>query len=90
MDIDNIYAPFTDEQVKNLNEFQAAGYIHPYTCGNDHDGDRILIATNAGWICPSCNYTQNYCSSYMADGTALKNYREELKNLGFFKKSSDE
>jgi hypothetical protein len=28
-----IHAPWTEEQVKALNEYQADGHFHPYTCG---------------------------------------------------------
>lgn len=30
--MEKITAPFTEEQVKNLNEYQKAGRFHPYTC----------------------------------------------------------
>lgn len=34
MSILSIKAPFTDEQVKNLNDFQKSGRYHPFTCGS--------------------------------------------------------
>jgi hypothetical protein len=59
--------------VEDRNELQKCGVIHPYTCGGnrhdeahakyaeEHDEDRgQLIATEAGWICPVCNYTQPF------------------------------
>lgn len=67
-----IKAPFTDEEVKNLNEFQKLGFVHVFTCGNDHEGNRVLVATNKGWICPSCDYTQNWCHAIMVDVKAIK------------------
>lgn len=57
---DRIYAPFTPEQVRNLNVYQRSGMFHPFTCGNrsDHPEDEIdkgcLVATIHGWICPIC------------------------------------
>jgi hypothetical protein len=39
---------------------------HPYTCENRHDhpevaGDKgILVPTVRGWICPFCDYTQDW------------------------------
>lgn len=42
--------------------------FHPYTCLNRGDGKHrefggdlgVLIPTVRGWICPCCNYTQNW------------------------------
>ena len=31
----NIKAPFTEEQVKNLNDFQKSNNFHPFTCCSD-------------------------------------------------------
>ena len=31
--MDKIKAPFTNEQVNNLNEYQSLGIGHPFTCG---------------------------------------------------------
>lgn len=43
-------APWTDEQVKNLNIYQKSGRMHPYTDYLD-DGTKIdLIATKDGWV----------------------------------------
>ena len=75
-----IYAPFTHEQVVALNEYQRAGWMHPFTCGicrdrlgtcNEKDewvDDRKLVATINGWICPTCDYTQNWCHDFMLKG----------------------
>jgi hypothetical protein len=56
-----IFAPFTDEQVKGLNEYQKSGVFHEFTCGNDKHPfgkENTLIATKNGWICHNCDYTQ--------------------------------
>lgn len=60
-----IVAPWTPEQVKLLNEFQATSWMHPFTCGfrDEHPSDAgILIAREDGWHCPvpTCGYTQNW------------------------------
>jgi hypothetical protein len=55
-------APWTDAQVKALNDFQHCGYMHPFTCGNDSE---TLIATNTGWECPKCNYKQDWAHDFM-------------------------
>lgn len=66
-----IYAPWTDEQVAALNRWQACDWVHPFTCGNrgdqdhEHTGGDILVATNAGWQCTSCDYTQNWAHDFM-------------------------
>lgn len=54
-----IKTPFTEEQIKKLNIQQNSGRVHPYTCGNV-DCRAILIATEEGWICPNCDYKQNW------------------------------
>lgn len=67
-----IFAPFTDEQVAALNRFQNYYWTHPFTCGSgrrtdsDHlDGEGALVATNDGWICPYCDYKQNWAHEMM-------------------------
>lgn len=43
-------APWTDEQVKNLNVYQKSGKMHPFT-GHLDDGSKVdLIATKDGWV----------------------------------------
>lgn len=65
-------APWTDEQVKSLNEYQHSAPFHPFTCGkrDGHQSDGVLIATNDGWTCPEpgCDYTQDWCHDDMANG----------------------
>lgn len=63
---------FTADEVTNLNAFQNAGVMHPFTCGTEecrHD----LVATTRGWICPYCDYTQDWAHDFMKDGSAVKN-----------------
>ena len=57
-----IKAPFTEEQVKYLNEYQKSGRFHPFTCECRED----LIATVNGWICSKCNYTQDWAHEFMS------------------------
>jgi hypothetical protein len=44
-----IDAPWTEDQVKSLNAYQNAGYVHPFT---DGDGEEKvdLTATPEGWV----------------------------------------
>lgn len=81
---DIIYAPFTPEQVRHLNNTQAGTFLapilHPFTC--NHRGDArhapvnsvtdVLIATPAGWICPYCGATQDWAYRVMAEAVPDK------------------
>lgn len=67
-----ILAPFTPTQVEALNHWQQNPVVHPFTCARsashpwDPEGDRgVLIATDAGWICRHCDYTQNWALAMM-------------------------
>jgi hypothetical protein len=86
MTTDHIYAPFTAEQVTTLNHYQHSGHFHPFTCGRCRDklgtgawphqpyqgphDDRLLVATLNGWICPTCDYTQDWAHAFMAAADA--------------------
>lgn len=70
-----IRAPWTDDQVAKLNRYQAGGWMHPFTCYRCRNRDiqrplrheYILVATNDGWVCPTCDYTQNWAHDFMLD-----------------------
>ena len=57
---------WTQQQVADLFDRQMADNSHPYTCGNRRNhpvvmGDKgVLIPTIYGWICPFCDYRQNW------------------------------
>ena len=78
--METIKAPFTDEQVASLNEYQQLGLMHPFTCCS-HDGCKkdatvkhgILIASNEGWTCPCGKWKQDWAHKFMTDVEALKN-----------------
>lgn len=63
-------APWSEEEIKKLNDYQQSGMGHPYTCDRSHkecevhEGDYlkdgILIATKEGWVCPCGKYKQNW------------------------------
>jgi hypothetical protein len=65
-------APWTEARVLALNLQQTATHqgapAHPYTCPARGDGKHgteggdlgVLIATQAGWVCPHCSHTQNW------------------------------
>lgn len=61
-----IYAPWTEVEVAALNRFQTSGFVHEFTCIEDHGAaSRVLTATADGWRCPSCAYTQNWAHRFM-------------------------
>lgn len=68
-------APWTPEQVENLNRYQKSGVFHEFTCGNDRtdvnhlDGNGTLIATTEGWHCPYCDYKQVSAHEFMLNFT---------------------
>ena len=89
-----IKAPWTLNQVAGLNDYQRNGYTHPFTCGAEDRSDRghteaakrrgdrdsgLLEATLAGWICPACDYTQDWAHAFMFKGRG----RNPLDGLGF-------
>lgn len=70
-----VRAPWTESQVENLNIYQNIGIMHPFTCGkrdNLHEKGDLLVATTEGWICPSCDYTQDWAHAFMVDDCMKK------------------
>lgn len=70
-----IKAPFTEEQVKILNEYQH-GKWHGFTCRGhddcirkDQKDEGLLIATTEGMVCPCGDYKQDWAYAAMADRT---------------------
>lgn len=57
-------AKWTPDQVRALNAFQHRGMFHPFTCGND-SRHRVLLATEDGWVCEDCDYTQDWAHDFM-------------------------
>lgn len=55
---------FTTDEVNNLNDYQHSGIFHPFTCGMDQCR-ATLVATVRGWICPFCDYTQDWAHDFM-------------------------
>ena len=45
-----VSAPWTDQQVLALLEYQECDNYHPYTCGCG----LLLEPTTQGWRCPAC------------------------------------
>lgn len=75
--MDNITAPFTDEQVLYINEWQEAGFVHPLTCHKGHK----LLATTEGMICSGCQYKQNWVPWETARPDVLTEVRKNIEDL---------
>ena len=89
---DKIIAPFTEEQVINLNNYQTKGKFHPFTCCGHNGCNRmaqtnegLLVATTDGWICPCEKYTQDWAHAFMAE-----NRTQDLPNVMDFITHSNE
>ena len=69
---------FTPDDVVRLLEWQTPNpdpfkATHPFTCENRGDGNHrvilgdlgTLLPTVRGWICPFCDYTQDWAHDFM-------------------------
>ncbi len=78
MEEKSIKSPWTDEQVKALNEFQKLGFVHEYTCGGKNckrskvEDNRVLVATNNGWVCPCGEYKQDWAQEHAFHPEVMK------------------
>lgn len=67
---------FIADEVANLDKHQTGGRFHPFTCANRGDGNHrvaygdlgALIPTVRGWVCPFCDYTQDWAHGSMKEG----------------------
>lgn len=75
-----IKAPWTKEQVENLNFYQQSGVWHPFTCGNSCGSD--LVAAENGWMCPKCAYTQDWAHPFMFDRSAVEEQLNFIRGIG--------
>jgi hypothetical protein len=61
-------SPFSPDLVAALEMRQRDKFRHPFTCPNRGDGKHrendidlgALVPTIRGWICPFCEYTQDW------------------------------
>lgn len=56
-------APWNQDQVKLLFEYQGKAGVHHYTCGNESTHPK-LVPSHRGWHCVACDYTQNWAHSH--------------------------
>jgi hypothetical protein len=90
--MNQIFAPFTVEQVEALNRYQQEQWMHPFTCGNRDEGHGelwgdtgTLIATVRGWVCLFCDCTQEWAYAFMAEASP-----EEFAALNATDRAKDE
>lgn len=69
---DRVLAPFTKEEADKLNEYQKLGFVHEFTCVNDHPNRTLIAKEGAGWYCPNCDYTQNWAHAFMLEAEEMK------------------
>ena len=74
-----VRAPWTEEQVKNLQEWQASSTVHSFTCRQN--SLHQLVPTVRGWICPFCDYTQDWAHDFMVSGEGLRHWRELTRSM---------
>ena len=66
-----VFAPWTEEQVDALYEYQHGGWGHPFTCGSCRDKYHVegtLVATTDGWTCETCDDVQAWAYAAMFEG----------------------
>ena len=72
---------FSPDEVIAMEQYQRGegkwsapfGRMHPFTCPNRGDGNHrenavdlgALVPTVRGWICPYCDYTQDWAHGFM-------------------------
>lgn len=87
-----IRAPWTAEQVEALNRSQQSGFVHPYTCGsgkrteaNHLDKEGVLVATENGWRCLYCSYTQEWAHASSLEEIIPSLFRQrQVNRSGFY------
>ncbi len=80
---ETIRPPWDLATVETLNSYQIDSGFHPFTCPASPHGRKakqFLLATSGGWICPDCDYTQDWAHAFMADPEVQRLRREELEN----------
>lgn len=79
---------FTAEEVAHLGKHQTGGQFHPFTCANRGDGNHraaygdlgALVPTVRGWICPFCDYTQDWAHGFMKEEPGALTLAQSLED----------
>jgi hypothetical protein len=77
LNMNEIKAPFTKEQVEKLNDYQINGNFHPFTCCSPKEikecqrasgeNEGLLMATEEGWVCPCGKDKQDWVYEFMIE-----------------------
>jgi hypothetical protein len=80
-----VYAPWSDEQVENINYYQQAGAFHPFTCRCPHPvRNSRLKAFSERLFCEHCKFEQLWVFPHMADGSAMKSWEDGMRKIGLW------
>lgn len=60
-------APWTQQQVDAINEFQKLGFVHEFTCGEHSDVPLHACSSEMYCSVPHCGYSQTWVHDFMAD-----------------------
>lgn len=77
-------APFTEEQISNINAWQKSGFVHQLTCpeNDKHPHGEKMFAIEIGMFCPECDgLQQEWVPTLVADGTGLASANETRRLL---------
>lgn len=78
-----IIAPWTEQQVRDLNDWQAGNRLELVVCGAEHHLGWLpkLVATESGWVCPEveCNYQQDWAYLFMGMSDHMVNWGVECE-----------
>lgn len=78
-----VSAPWSDEQVANINRFQNAGAFHPFTCNCPHPARNYrLKAFTDRLFCEHCGFEQLWVFPDMANGSAMRSWEESMTRIG--------
>lgn len=67
------FGPWDDPFAEAAQKLGLRPRLHPFTCGNRDNhpelaGDKgILVPTVRGWICPFCDYRQDWAHDFMME-----------------------
>lgn len=59
-------APWSDEEIASLQEYQASGRFHPFTCVEGHGA---LTPGRMGFTCAQCDFAQPWAFAWMTNGS---------------------
>lgn len=59
-----VRAPWTEDQMESLKDFQDSPYWHAFTCGKC---GAFLKVVTGGFVCPWDDYDQDWAHEFMTD-----------------------